>query len=86
MHISLVSNSTGRIFWRGGGEEIKKSETCKKILKGKERGNENEEEQKKEKKVNYKFPSTYQLKNKTGYFPGREFSSLNYLWCANFLP
>ena len=48
--------SQGRIFWH-----FKKSKNQKqgREIKGKERGNENEEEQKKEKKVNYKFPSTY---------------------------
>ena len=43
---------------RGGGKKSKNQKQGREI-KGKERGNENEEEQKKEKKVNYKFPSTY---------------------------
>ena len=43
----------------GGGEKKSKNQKQGREIKGKERGNENEEEQKKEKKVNYKFPSTY---------------------------
>ena len=88
-HNSIILQ--GNIFWRfpplRGGEKKSKNQKQGREIKGKDREKIMRKDRKKKKKAgNCKFPSTHYLISKSGYIPGREFSSLNYLWCANFLP